>query len=278
VDSFKHILCPVDFSELSALGLRYAGALAKCNQAKLTILYANSFLPPPYFTKARIEELQEHLRDSFAEAQKSLRHFSEAALGPGRPNMDNRVAEGLPVDAIRLTATEVGADLIVMGTHGRSGVNRLMLGSVTERVLRESAIPVLTVRGAEHSSSSFKEILCAVNDTEVSRQALRLATRIGECFGGAVTVLHVRESVSENSIEDVCGWISPEDRAHCTVRELTREGHAAKEIVALARERPSDLLVIGSQHRRFFDATVLGATTARVVRHAPCPVLTVPEA
>jgi nucleotide-binding universal stress UspA family protein len=63
--------------------------------------------------------------------------------------------------------------------------------------------------------------------------------------------------------------------SHCTIRELTREGEAAEEIVSLAKETPCDLLVIGARHRRFFDSTVLGSTTARVVRHAPCPVLTV---
>jgi nucleotide-binding universal stress UspA family protein len=61
----------------------------------------------------------------------------------------------------------------------------------------------------------------------------------------------------------------------CTIRELTREGEAAEEIVALAKKTPCDLLVIGARHRRWFDSTVPGSTTARAVRHTPCPVLTV---
>ena len=63
--------------------------------------------------------------------------------------------------------------------------------------------------------------------------------------------------------------------SHCIIRELTREGEAAEEIVALAKKTPCDLLVIGARHRRWFDSTVPGSTTARAVRHTPCPVLTV---
>jgi nucleotide-binding universal stress UspA family protein len=273
ISNFRSILCPVDFSELSAHALRYAAALARCGGAEVTVLYANSFEAPPYFTESRLEELQRQFREAKEEADRGLRGFVEGTLGEGASSIRTRVVEALPADAIRQLSTEMRADLVVMGTHGRSGFNRWMLGSVVERVLRDSQVPVLTVRGA--ALESIRHVLCPVNDTEISRRAWHVAVGIAACFDATVTALHVHEDHTPNPIGNLCAWIAPEERAHCEVRELVRRGEAAQEIVALAAEIPCDLLVLGSQHQRFFDSSILGTTTIRTVRHAPCPVLTV---
>jgi nucleotide-binding universal stress UspA family protein len=182
----------------------------------------------------------------------------------------------MPVDGVLRAAREAKVDLIVMGTHGRSGVNRLMLGSVAERVLRESEVPVLTVRGSTAAAMTPpKTILCPVNDTPAARAALSMAAHLAHCFDGNILALHVKESHPGQGSGGLRAWVPDEMRSRCDIKELTREGDAAEEIVSLARETPCDLLVIGARHRRFFDSTVLGSTTARVVRHAPCPVLTV---
>ena len=141
-----HILCPVDFSGLSAAALRYAATLARRLDARLTVVYANTFTAPPYFTESKLGELERQFRDSFHEAETALRRFVSKNIPDAQAGA--LVVEGLPVDAIHKAVEEAGADLIVMGTHGRGGLNRLMLGSVTDRVLRESRVPVLTVRGA----------------------------------------------------------------------------------------------------------------------------------
>jgi nucleotide-binding universal stress UspA family protein len=182
------------------------------------------------------------------------------------------VIEAAPAEAIRRSAEEAGADLVVMGTHGRSGFHRLMLGSVAERVLRESDVPVLTVRGG---GPPVRNILCPVNRSDAARGAFAAATELARLAGARLTALHVREPGAADSIEDLCAWLKPPQPVECQVRELDRAGEAAREILKLASEQACDLLVVGSQHRRFFDSTVIGSTTARVVRHAPCPVLTV---
>lgn len=187
--------------------------------------------------------------------------------------METRVIEALPADAITEQAAAAGAELIVMGTHGRSGLNRWVLGSVSERILRESPVPLLTVR--EASPGPVRNILCAIDGTEASRSAFRLATGVGACFGARITALYVHESGSPQPAPDLCKWIPDEARQHCEIRELIRQGDPAKEIVALASEEAFDLLVIGAPRRRFFEGVVLGTTTLRAVRHAPCPVLTV---
>lgn len=270
---FQQILCPVDFSELSALALRYAAKLAKCSGARLTALYADQFLPPPYFTESGLEELRKQLQDSARQAEAYLRKFVTATLGDS-DGVDVRVEEGLPADAIRRVAAEPPSDLIVMGTHGRTGINRLMLGSVTERVLRETSVPVLAVRG-DTQSLEVKNILCPVNDSPIALQALKTAAGLASCFGAAVTVLHVREPGATDSIENLCSWVPHSERALCTIREISAEGDVAQEVIARASQIHADLVVLGARHRRFFDTTVIGATTIRMLRHAPCPVLAV---
>ncbi len=271
--TFETILVPVDFSEISVHALRSASLMAaRCGNARVIAMYANWFEAPPYFTVGRLAELQVEFRESLQAAEASLGTFVQSALGGAAP-VEVRAIEALPADGIRQVAGETDADLIVMGTHGRGGLNRWMLGSVAERVLRESTVPVLTVRSAPHEP--VRHVLCAVHDTELSRRALSFAAGVGACFDATVTVLHVREASGTRSVSDLCGWISAEERSRCVIRELIRHGDPAEEIVKLAAEEPYDLVVLGAERRRFFEGMLLGTTTLRTVRHAPCPVLTV---
>ncbi len=278
--SVQHILCPVDFSEISALGLRFGDALSRCSGARLTALFADLFLPPPYFTESRLEEMRRQRREWVEQARQSLTRFVASTLKDRAGAVQTRVVEALPVDGILRTVRELPADLIALGTHGRSGVNRLMLGSVAERVLRESPVPVLTVRPSESGPEPFdspRHIVCPVNDSAVARRSLAYAAQMAHCFGAELTVLHVAEPGARDAIADLCAWVPAEVRTLCSIREVTRKGEAAREIIAATSELRCDLLVMGARHRRFFDTTVLGTTTVRVVRHAPCAVLTVIE-
>ena len=271
--NFETILVPVDFSEISAHALRTAHVLAEhCGHANLIAMYANWFDAPPYFTSSRLEELQKQFRESLAFAEQSLGTFVESALG-GSAGVQVRAVEAFPADGIRQLAALKKPDLIVMGTHGRSGLNRWMLGSVAERVLRESSVPVLTVRSAPREP--IRRVLCPVHDTELSRRALTLAAGISACFEASLTVFHVREPSGANPVANLCSWVPKEERARCDIRELVRHGDASEEIVRLAAEEPYDLVVLGAPQRRFFDGMLLGTTTLRTVRHAPCPVLAV---
>lgn len=274
INMFETILVPIDFSEISAHALRAASLLQEhCGHAEVIAMYANWFEAPPYFTSGRLDELQKEFRESLHLAEESLGEFVRSTLGSIPGAVQLRVIEALPADGIRQLATLEKADLIVMGTHGRSGLNRWMLGSVAERVLRESPTPVLTVRSAPHAP--IRRVLCPVHDTELSRRALTLAAGISACFDASLTVFHVKEPSGANPVADLCSWVPKEERTRCDIRELVRHGDASEEIVKLATEEPYDMVVLGAPRRRFFDGMVLGTTTLRTVRHAPCPVLTV---
>jgi nucleotide-binding universal stress UspA family protein len=272
---FQNVLVPVDFSPLSGHALRYAAGLAHCPGTQLTAMYAHTFSPPPYFTEDRIGELKQQFRDSFADAERSLREFVGGVLGAGVSNVAIQVIEGLPADAIFQQAAGSGADLIVMGTHGRSGVNRWMLGSVAEHVLRRSHVPVLTVREGSIGTEGLRRIICPVNDTPLARRVLALAVELAGCMGASLEVLYVKEPGSSGQAPDLCAWLPDQDRGKCKLEETTREGEAAAEIVMAAG--PGDLVVMGARHRAFFDSTVMGTTAVRVVRHSRGPVLTVME-
>ena len=272
---FETIVCPVDFSEISRDALRYAGMLAECGRTRLVVAYADRYEAPPYFTPGRLAELEEEHRQALRGFGDSLRAFVQETLGSRTPPVETRLLEAYPADGIREITAREAAQLIVMGTHGRGGWNRWAMGSVAERVLRESPVPVLTVRNP--APLNLRKILVAVDDSVLARRALHLASEVAGCFNAALTVLHVKEAGSRAPIENLCEWIEPERRKRCQIKEAVRHGEAAKEIVSEASEAACDLLVIGGQRHRFFEGLVLGTTTIRVVRHAPCPVLAAME-
>ncbi len=192
------------------------------------------------------------------------------------------VLEKPGVEAIESVAEERKADLIVMGRHGHSGWNRVMLGSVTERILRETDRPVLTVLPKKGTSSpepiSLRHILCPVNYSEVALQALETAVSMAQRFSADLHVLNVVESPGETpgkETDRLCAWVPNQLRPNCELKEVVRQGNAAEQILEMAGWLECDLIVLGAQHKRFYDTTVVGSTTMRVTRHAPCPVLTV---
>ncbi len=276
------ILCPTDFSEMADHALRYAGVLAKGFQARLVVLYAETFEPPPYFTADQAKDLLKSLARSRKAAGAHLsRYVKDRAEEYFQA--ESLVVEGHPAMAILKTAQERNADWIIMGTHGRSGWSRFRLGSVTERVLEEADRAVLTVRGKKGSAEPVpalpRQILCPVNYTEVALQALKQAVAIVERFSASLGVIHVLESSEEEPEERemnrLCSWIPEDIRSRCQLKEMVRRGNAAEQILEVAATTNCDMIVLGAQHKLFWDTTVMGTTTVNVTRHAPCPVLTV---
>ncbi len=277
------ILCPTDFSDLATTAVIYGRDVAACFGARLLVMYADPFLPPPYFTVEQLPDITKALDRSRQVARDHLQRYVREHIGE-TVEVETRVVEDHAVSAIVQTAEREPVDLIVMGTHGRNGIRRLMLGSVTERVLRETSRPVMTIRprpaAVERSLLPLRRVLCPVNFTDVAAAALAHAAAVARCFGAELVVLHVLEPsgsalVEETAADTLCRWIPQQVRAQCELRELVRRGDAAEQIITAAEALGSDLIVLGAQHQRFFDTTVIGTTTVRVTRHAPIPVLTV---
>jgi len=298
VIGFKEIICPVDFSESSIRAFAHAVALVRWYGAHLTVLH----VIPPYDLAQMPGDLGDPVRIVTSPRRELVldemsRFFDLADV---LPQASLVVAEsGDPRTVIVDQAVSKGADLIVMGTHGRRGFKRLLLGSVTETVLREAPCPVLTV--PPHASPAvsepvtFKRLLCPIDFSPSALQALGFALDLARQADGLVTLLHVvewlpeegpRPSVHFNSAQygrDMAGdaeerlrnLVAGEPRTWVEIDRVIVFGRAYREILRAAEKKHADLLVMGAQGRGGVDLALFGSTTQQVVRGATCPVLTV---
>jgi nucleotide-binding universal stress UspA family protein len=287
----RRILCPIDFSALSDLALKYAAAGARAYGATLTVLHAERFELPPYFTQSQNAELRRQLKTSKRDAQGYLKQRVLKLLSSAGSPLAIRaiVSDRHPVDAVLSAAEDGQTDLVVMGTHGRGGAQRLVLGSVAENVVRQSKVPVFVVRHKQtklltakaDAVSALQRILCPVNFGAAARGALVHAVSIAERFGARLTVLYALEPEDRSGVarakEKLCSWIPGGVVAKCVWQPLVRKGQAAEQIIAFARTEQPDLIVLGAQRRLSIGTALFGTTTEAVLRQAPVPVLVVPQ-
>jgi nucleotide-binding universal stress UspA family protein len=296
----------VDLSECSRHALDHALAMARWYGSAVTVLYVMAEFP----AGARAAPVEGFSPISIAPARReevlaSVRQFADVD-GAAGIRLDVLIRGGDVVAEILAQATAMPADLLTIGTHGRSGFERLVLGSVAEKVLRRAECPVLSVppRAPDVAASApvhYQRIVCPVDFYEPSMDALRYAISLAQEANAHLTVMHVMEygmhewpelydTVMANtrvSLEDFrkeCQRISrerlelavPEDvRRCCTVETVLAEGKPYREILHVADQRRSDLIVIGVRGRGALDLMIFGSTAQHVVRMATCPVLTV---
>ena len=261
----KLILVPTDMSETAAHALRYASGLAERFDAHLLVLYADPFLPPLDFgvvspITIRREELMESAREQ-------LELHVEQNVSRAVP-YDSRVVAQAPVEAILEQACDTGADLIIMGTHGRSGVRRLILGSVTEAVIPRATVPVIAVNSACGEQPTLNKVVSPITFTTASLEALRYAATMGDTaslllFRG-VEGTEVPDTINEViALED---WIPKELRSRAEMKVVPYAA-SALEIADLAKANKADLIAVGIPSRFVQD----------LLHFSPCPVLTINE-
>jgi universal stress protein E len=292
VITISRILCPTDLSDLSRSALRHAVALARWYESEITLLYVApvaitaaevSYVPTPWLSPEMREKLRGDLH-AFAESAR------EEAI-----RVRVEIAEGNPATEIEETARSGAFDLIVMGTHGRHGLESWVLGSVTEAVLRHSPCPVLTVapRSRPAPSARFDTILCPVDFSPTSERTAHEAGLLAEETEARLVLFHVIERVggplgpvppgfdrrahraeTEDNVLRRLRRLRP-DGSVDLVEEEVAWGWPDREILRVARERPVGLIVMGA-HGGPLDSTLFGSTAHKVVRRAPCPVLVLP--
>jgi nucleotide-binding universal stress UspA family protein len=231
------------------------------------------------------------------EVRRELSRVLEAA-GAWSDDVTLAAEAGDPFRTILDRSVAIGADLIVMGTHGRSGFERAMVGSVAEKVLRKAPCPVLMVppdvTATMPDHVRFRHVLSPMDFSPAALQAFGFALDLAGQADGSVTVLHVVEWLPEEEPRALAHFNVPEFRGHliedarrrvqtliaeepraALARDKVVVGRAHREILRIASESPTDLIVMGAQGRGGFGLTLFGSTTQEVVRAAPCPVLTV---
>jgi nucleotide-binding universal stress UspA family protein len=285
------ILCPVDFSDLSDLALKYAAAGARAFGATLVVFHAQRFILPPYFTPGQIAELTRQHRAEQDRAKQFLRLHVRKILGAHANDLTIKcdLADAPPVDAVLDAAKRHRADLIIMGTHGRGGAKRIWLGSVVENVVRQAGVPVFVVRQKQHefidpsgpqNVPGLRIILCPVNLSQAARLSLEHATTLAQKFNARLLTACILEAGDSRGTaaakQELSSWLGRSDTTGCELEVLTRKGRAGERIVSLASETKADLIVLGAQHRSPSHTWRSGDTTEFVLRQAPVPVLVVP--
>lgn len=303
MNRIETIVCPIDRSEHGRAALAHAAAFARAFEARLRILQVAEVPPvlpiPEDGLLGREGWVTSEAERSAIRAQLEALVADDSALA--EVATDLVVRTGLPAEEIILETLECAADLLVLATHGRTGLTRFLLGSVAEKVALEAPCPILTVRpGSEGIDPTPHRILVPTDLSDHSFSALPLACELGERFDAEVAILAVLDDPLEHPEID---WqeragITPEEvKAHCA--ERTRDdlrarleaggfgdrvkrieigyGRPARTVVERAEAEGADLLVLSSHGRGGVARAILGSTAREIVRHAPRVLTIRPE-
>jgi universal stress protein A len=292
---YPTVLCPIDFSDASKAALCYATAVADHFGARLVIVAVDDpLLVQAAATTGQVPSLTDDTPDELRRACGRVLD----RLGPGARRVEYRVGVGKPAPEILRLAVDAGADLIVMSSQGRSGVRKLFFGSTTERVLRETSIPVLiTPDRREHQVSlsdvgrHVHRVLTPVDLTDASRHQVRIAAGVATALSAPLILAHVLEPVfvpasvrlvmpgidamRQADAEERLGTLAQSVSTGPDVETLVVRGEPSEEIVRLAQTREAHLIVIGL-HSSGLLGPRMGSVTYRVLCLTHALVLALP--
>lgn len=296
--NIKRVLFPTDLTPLAEETFAYAGHLAARHGAELHVLH----VAPPH---KEVERAPADFLPLVEQEAKGDRFFLPVEEDPGEytrrvgsvPVHYHLVHCTSPVMGILEYADEGDIDLIVMATHGRRGLDRLLDRSVTEAIVRQAHCPTFSIRGDLAPPRPIRRLLVPVDFSDHTRRQVSYAAALAATYDARLDVLHV---IEEHTPPDEYG---PEVREYATamqgesvqerirqaLRDLVEEapdlerafhvhvtmGHPATEIVRVATEKEIDLLVMATHGHTALERFLIGSVTERVVRTASCPVFTV---
>lgn len=260
----KKILVAYDLSDVSRTAWRHAAALAAACGAALEVVYVvpwqrgDDLMPQPDLTPVQAARLREKIR---------------AAIGAGAKIS---ILQGDAAASILSCAKRRNAEMIVVGTHGRTGLKRALLGSVAEAVIRGAAVPVLAARGRPRGISS---ILAPVNFTSYSDYGFAYAAAASAVLSARLMVLHVMDDPiwggnPEFRISNLLHRLPAEIRKKCRASMTSAVGDAVKKI--LAAKKGHDWIVLVAHEKSLIKDAFFGTTLEQVLRRSSIPVLSVP--
>jgi nucleotide-binding universal stress UspA family protein len=280
---FKKILVPLDGSPLSERAIEPAILIGRRSNSEIILARA------PIVDLALVAAPDQHSAQLHTDTHNYL---SEIQLTYTSPFIKFRLQTmaGDPATAIVNTAREENVDLIVMSTHGYSGLTRLMLGSVTEKVLRAAPCPVLAVR----STQPIKRILIPLDGSPLAERALAPGLEIAERVGGKVTLLRAvdrlpvlsdldqterglshraQNDLIDEAIDYLVERIKDYPSEDLNIKSTVRTGGAAENILDFVDANDTDLIVMATHGRTGLSRLVYGSVTAHVLHHAPCSLM-----
>ena len=289
------ILCPIDFSPASAGALRYAAAIADHFATRLIVLTVED----PLLTEAA--DLGTGIQWDPEECRREMARFARNIFGPESPALamfEYDVAVGKPAPEILRVARERSCDLIVLSTHGLTGVRKLFFGSTTERVLRETTRPVLTTPPIDPGPISLddgarllRRIVVPVDLSAASAHQAAVAAGLAEAVDVPLILVHViepvksrlaarlqraglgadRRAVAEDGLQEIVASLPP----HLRVESLFAYGDPAEELAKVVHDRRAGLVIMGL-HGSPMLGPRMGSVTYRLLCLSEAPVLALP--
>lgn len=294
---FKRIICATDFSDLSNRAIPFAVSLTKEFGTKLYFCHVIGLPSTAIYG--------EILLDPTEQQDKAVRYAQEqlgSLIDPQQVEWEALIATGHTADEISRLAEVKSADLVIAATHGRSGLKRFLLGSVTERLMRILPCPLLIVPGPAPDAPDvidqplrFQRILIGCDFSPDADLAFRYGLSLAQEFQSELYLVHVIERpaypipvdktagteddfqpVMQNHLkEKLSALIPPEALNWCSPNMVLLEGQPDEELTRYAVSQNIDLIVLGVRGQGLVEKLFVGSTTDRVVRRAPCPVLSV---
>jgi nucleotide-binding universal stress UspA family protein len=296
----KKILVAVDFSEESLVAVSQGMDIARLHGASVTLLHVGAVPDKPVGVPVGMQStVAQYMRladEYLAEDRDRLEALRERVTGQG-VDVSHMVFDGIPDRGITKAADEFGADLVITGTHGRTGLKRFFLGSVAERVVRFSRAHVMVARETK-SAGGYQRVLLATDFSDTAERALEVALDMA-APGGAVDVLHcwylpplsyphyaptksaselvgsMRASIAQANRELGDELLANHTREGLQVSFHQVEAAPAQGIQEWLEAHAYNLVVLGSHGRRGPARFLLGSVAELTVRHAPCSVLVV---
>lgn len=295
---FRRILCPVDFSEQSRLALRYADAIARRSRGRLSILYVND----PLLTAAA--GIAPHDRTLAKRNLAELRRFVESTVSPDivePARVEDSVISGKPADEVTKAAKRRRCDLIVMGTHGLTGADKLFIGSTTDGVLQRTTVPVLAIPGGRPAKNRApalsrawpgKLIIAAVELDRRSMRDARAAAAVARWFGSVLLLVHVvpefksapwlRKKIETSDRTRIAHaqsrleMLAARLRRHTEIETRVLFGDATREIARVAATERAGLVITTLRTPRDWFGPRRGSMSYDVLSQVTTPVLALP--
>jgi nucleotide-binding universal stress UspA family protein len=292
--TIQHILVPLDFSEFSEKALDFALAIAEKFQSQVTLFHAVVLFQDDVGEEQRLQEYEEWIKRREQNIHHQMNNSQQKAESRGL-KVNSIIKRGVnAADVIVEYLQDHPCNLVIMGTHGRTGLKHLLLGSVAEKVVRLSPIPVMTIHRSLQKLQVSK-ILIPIDFSIYSKDAADDAIALASSIGSSLEFIHVIEhdihpsfyaagiesifqidtGLKKRVITNLREFLADQLNPNIQAEYVVREGKAHKEIVDYAKEAQTDLIVIATHGLTGLDYILLGSTAEKVVRSANCPVLTV---
>ena len=281
------ILCPVDFFPVSQHAARYAIRLAKRDNAKLILLHVIEPIGP-WVPGARDGDLiTRAIKKTASERLLDIANQAKAAQVP----VTALVRIGEVVTVIRSVVAKTHANLVVVGTHGRNRVARLLLGSTALHLLRQLRVPVLTIHDVNvNPARQIRHILLITDLLHGTTEAVARAAALATEYGARLTLLHVFHDV-QDAISGVYRlpliqgirrqlkeMVPSEARNTCSINVRILRGRPRRRVLPWLEREKVDLVVMNIHEKTLMDWLMLGSFAGQIISESPVPVMSIPAA